>query len=121
MYNYIEEMKDDIRDYIKDTYTPEEVSDLDFETLNDDLWVDDSVTGNASGSYTFNRATAKEYVLDNMELLKEACEEFCVDYDTIGKMFFDEDWETADVTIRCYLLRQAICEVLAEDYDHIVL
>ena len=39
------------------------------------MWNADSVTGNASGSYTFSRARAKEYVLGSTDLLKEAYEE----------------------------------------------
>jgi hypothetical protein len=82
------------------------------EYLNDTLWTDDSVTGNGSGSYTFNRYKAKEYVVDNMELVAEMADEFGVDNKTLGEKFRDEDWEYFDVSIRCYLLYQAITEAI---------
>lgn len=116
-YNYIEALKNDIRQYMEDNesylnYTDRE--DLE-EQLNDLLWTADSVTGNASGSYTFNRAEAKEYVMDNMPLAVDAFREF----DQIEKFadyIANEEYEAIDVTIRCFLLGQVIYEVLEEDY-----
>ena len=110
MYNYLEAMKEDIKEYINNEINLEDFADRDeLESyLNDELFTEDSVTGNASGSYTFSRAQAQEYVKDNIDLLKDACEEFGTD----ARMFLSEDWEKMDVTIRCYLLGQAIAEVL---------
>lgn len=82
--------------------------------LNDTLFVEDSVTGNASGSYTFNRRAAKEYVLDNMDLLDKMAQEFGADAATIGKKFIADDWEYFDVSIRCYILVSGIYDALAE-------
>lgn len=122
-YNYYEAMKEDIKNYIAENYTAEELNEkmLDIdnfsEELNDDLWTVDSVTGNGSGSYTFSRATAKDYILsdsDNIDLLREALKEFCVDGDTIAENFLSEDWEYFDVTIRCYVLGSVIYEVLED-------
>lgn len=117
-YNYMNAMTEDIRDYITENINREDYTeDRDGleEYLNDTLWTEDSVTGNASGSYTFNRETAKEYVLDNIDLLKEAYTEFR-EKENIADVICDEDWESADVTIRCYLLGQAIAEAL-DDLD----
>jgi len=120
MYDYYVAMKDDIQEYINDNYTNEELkekledSEAFQEELNDDLWVTDSVTGNASGSYTFNRWTAREYVIENLDILKEALKEFGTDAATIGNNFLDEEWEYFDVTIRCYILSGVISEVLEE-------
>lgn len=116
MYNYLEAMKSDIKDYIKNEVNTSDYSDREEleNDLNDILWNEDSITGNASGSYTFNRADAKEYADNNMDLLVEACKEFGVDNETVCKKFFAEDWEYFDVTIRCYLLNQAISEALDE-------
>lgn len=119
-YNYLESIKDDVLEHIKENYTIEEqIINLDDreeweQELNDSLWVEDSVTGNASGSYTFNRCKAKEYILDNMEILKETLDEFCVDNKTIAQNFLNEDWEYFDVSIRCYLLSSAISQALDE-------
>lgn len=113
-YNYMNAMTEDIRNYIDENINKEDYTeDRDGleEYLNDTLWTEDSVTGNASGSYTFNRETAKECVLDNTDLLKEAYTEFG-QLEKIVDVICDEDWKSADVTIRCYLLGQAIAEVL---------
>lgn len=119
MYNYLEAMKEDIKEVLKydNELTLEELQynkDEVEERLYDDLWADDSVTGNASGSYYCNSYRAKEAVLDNMDLAKEALEEFCVPAEEIGERFLNEDWEWLDVSIRCYLLGQAISEALEE-------
>lgn len=117
MYNYIEAMKADVRQYMEDNesylnYTDRE--DLE-QQLNDLLWTADSVTGNASGSYTFNRWDAEKYVLDNIDLLKDAYEDFG-QREQFTEDFFSENWERMDVTIRCFLLGQVIADVLEEDY-----
>ena len=115
-YDYLESMKEDVLTAIKDQYTLADYENRDeFEqVLNDELWIDDGVTGNASGSYTFNSSRAQDYVTDNEELLKEALTEFCVDAETIADHFLNGDWEYFDVTIRCYLLGQAIAAALDE-------
>lgn len=117
MYNYLDAMKNDIKDYIENEVNTSNYSDREEleNDLNDILWNEDSVTGNASGSYTFNCAEAFGYVDDNMDLLAEACAEFGIDSATVGEKFLNnEDWEYFDVTIRCYLLGQAISEALDE-------
>ena len=124
MYDYLEAMKADIIDYIKNDaeldrddliYNRESLE----EKLNDDLWINDSITGNASGSYTFNSYIAKEYVTDNEDLCREALQKFCTDADTIAEKFLDGEWEWFDVTIRCYLLGQAISAALDEIAEEI--
>lgn len=94
-YNYIEELKNDREEFEQRLY--------------DELWVNDSVTGNTSGSYTFNAWQAEENICHNMDLLKEACNEFNTDLADII-----ESAESCDVTIRCYLLNQSISEILDE-------
>jgi hypothetical protein len=80
------------------------------EDLNDRLFIEDSVTGNASGSYTFNACKAEEYLCHNLDLLGEALAEFGCEPNYIT----EKNAEACDVTIRCYLLGQAISEVLSE-------
>lgn len=124
MYNYLENMVEDIKDAIPEHMTEEELASLPRhkieEKLLDELWIDDSVTGNGSGSYTFNRAEAEEYVNDNSDLLREAISEFCVDSETVAEKFLEADYEYFDVTIRCYLLGQAITEALDEMEDDLI-
>lgn len=115
MYDYLENVTADVRDYVEQEVDLSEwAGDRDGleENLNDDLWTCDSVTGNGSGSYTFNRVQAQIYVLDGMDELQEAVNEFGIDSETIGEKFLESDWEYFDVTIRCYLLGQAIAAVL---------
>ena len=122
-YNYLEAMHEDIRDYIDenkdeildkmggmDGEDPENYLDEIAEYLNDILWMYDGVTGNASGSYWFNAWKAEEALCHNLDELEEACNEFGCDMSEIIK----QGAETADVTIRCYLLGRAISEVLEE-------
>lgn len=113
-YNYHDEMYADIKQYIEDNINVEDYEDGQelYEQLNDDLWVADSVTGNGSGSYTFNRNKAKEYVVDNIDLVGEMIDKFAIDAKTIGEKFIEQDWEYFDVSIRCYLLGQILGEVL---------
>lgn len=121
-YNYLEAVIADVKEWIEDNMDLEhdiitgqfEDRDEIEEYLNDTLFIDDSVTGNASGSYTFNREEAKNYVLADIDTVREALQEFGTDAGTIAEKFLDEDWEYFDVTARCYILGQAIAEVLDE-------
>lgn len=119
MYDYREAVKEDIRSYIKDNVDIDEDTDRDEleSALNDDLFTCDSVTGNASGSYTFSRDKARDYVIDNIDLLEEVCGELGTDDATVGLWFLSEDFESMDVTIRCHLLAGCINDVLDEIMD----
>lgn len=115
MYDYREAMTEDVKQWITDEVDladwTEDRGGLE-QQLNDDLWTADSVTGNGSGSYTFNMVQASLYVLDNMDLLQKAINEFATNPTTVGDKFISEDWEWFDVTIRCYLLGSVISDVL---------
>ena len=120
MYNYLEAIIEDVKEAIKEYDTTEFADREEFEErLNDELWNTDSVTGNASGSYHCNSNKSMECVLDNMDLLEEMCTEFCIDSATIGEKFINEEWEWMDVSIRCYLLGQAISEALDDMEDEL--
>lgn len=112
-YNYLEAVTSDVLDYIKEEINLDEWKGnregLE-EKLNDELWTVDSVTGNASGSYTFNTWEAEENLAHNWDLLAEALDEFGQD----GTDVLRQGAEAMDVTIRCYLLWQAIAEALDE-------
>lgn len=113
-YNYLDAIKADVKEYINSNIDFQDFEDIDElrDKLNDDLFIEDSVTGNASGSYTFNSYRAKEYVMDGMDDLLNAISDFGMDAKEVGEKFLNEEWEYFDVTIRCYLLGQAIDEVL---------
>lgn len=104
-YDYLSAVENDVREYIENNVNFHDYSDLDEmkEDLDEKLFVDDSVTGNASGSYTFNAWKAEEYLCHNLDLLAEANDEFGVSSDILS-----DGAEMCDVTIRCYLLGQAI-------------
>lgn len=104
-YDYLSAVESDVRIYIENNVDFHDYSDLDEmkEDLNEKLFVEDSVTGNASGSYTFNTWQAEEYLCHNLDLLAEANEEFGGSSDILS-----DGAEMCDVTIRCYLLWQAI-------------
>lgn len=115
MYNYKEHVKEDTKKAIEEYIDfhgidiNEKDTDELTETLFDKLWIADSVTGNGSGSYTFNAAKAEENLAGNWSLAKEAMDEFgCTENP------FDKGPEWVDVTIRCYLLSECISEVLNE-------
>lgn len=111
VYNYRSAVCEDIRNHIADEgikVTSENREEIE-ESLREDLWADDSVTGNASGSYTFNTWKAEECLCHNLDLLAEACEEFGSDIDVLK-----DGAEACDVTIRCYLLAECISSVLDE-------
>lgn len=121
MYDYLEAIKEDVVDFIESDVELKDFSDRDeLESyLNDELFNCDRVTGNASGSYTFNSYEAKENIEDNISLLNEACNEFGTSAETVGDWFLSENWEAMDVTIRCYLLGQAIAEALDDMADEL--
>ena len=102
-YNYLENMKEDIKQYIKDN----EITEPTFDELYDDMFIEDSITGNASGSYYCNTWKSEEAICHNLDLLQEACKVFGCE----PKL---DNAEWCDVTIRCYLLGQALQEVLDE-------
>lgn len=120
MYDYLENEKEDILNFLDENVDLErDFSDgkgllyVDSlrESLEDSLWIEDSVTGNASGSYTFDSEKAREYVEDNKDLLEEAYKELESD---LGKDYINDNYEIMDITIRCYLLYQAIDAALEE-------
>ena len=114
-YDYLEAVTEDVKQYIKDEIDLAEwTGDRDGleQQLNDDLWINDSVTGNASGSYYCNTWRAEEALAHNLDLIAEVAAEFGCD-PTISDGY-EHGAEWWDVTIRCYYLRQAIAEALDE-------
>ena len=117
-YNYLENVTNDAKAAILENmdmwewHNREELE----ENANDWLWAADEVTGNGSGSYTFNREAAKEYVTrsdDGMDTLRDAVCDFDSEHEAFSA-FLEENWEYLDVTIRCYLLSQAISAAIDE-------
>jgi len=112
VYDYNEAVREDIKEYIKENYTLEEARELqeDNGDLYDNLFIEDSVTGNASGSYYCNAWKAEEAIAHNMDLLAEALKEFCCEDVSV----LEKGAEWCDVTIRCYILSQELDEAINE-------
>lgn len=116
-YDYRYNMYADILNYIREEINLEDYrgnrDELE-EQLNDDLWITDRVTGNASGSYYCNAWRAEEAIAHNWDILEEAMQEFCDDCNPIEK---GAEW--CDVAIRCYLLGECIAAVLDDLADEL--
>ena len=109
-YDYHADIKNDIREWL-DENQKGFISDERRDEIYEDLFINDSVTGNGSGSYTFNRWTAEENLCHNLDLLEEALDELGGE--------FKNDPEMNDVTIRCHLLGPCLNEVVDEwNSDH---
>ena len=113
-YDYFQAVENDVKDYIMEIYTIDDLrecyndkSDL-YDELCEDLFINDSVTGNASGSYTFNTYKAECYLAHNWDLAIQVLYDF--GYDSINLDYFSPEW--LDVTIRCGILSQCIYKVL---------
>lgn len=114
-YDYFESVKNDVKDYINNNINLKEYKREELEQiLNDDLFNEDSITGNASGSYTCNTFEAEENLCHNFGLFKDAADYFGQDFGYLMK----QGAEICDVTIRCYLLPQAINAILEEHNDN---
>lgn len=106
---YQEEVKSDAMDAIKENL---EYNDS-WDEMYDSLFMDDSVTGNASGSYYFNSYKAAE-AISGIIFDDEAITEFeYMGYDGIPT---EEGAETCDVIARCICLGLVSGE-LEEYYD----
>ena len=75
------------------------------ESFRDSCFLADSITGNGSGSYTFNAEQAKENIEDLLfsDELESMFSEF--GYDSIP---YSKGPEFIDVSIRCFLLDEVI-------------
>lgn len=114
-YNYIQETRKAVEDYLAENQIePKDFASKDemYDYVHDECWIADSVTGNASGSYTCDRAKAREYVQGNETLLSDALEEIEGDYKRALN-----DPEYADVTIRCYVLGDVVGQIVQEFKD----
>lgn len=88
-------------------------AETDFADVYDALFVDDAVTGNASGSYTFNAHKAKENVKDALfdDYILAALENMGVDKEEVFSQVLNKNYETLDVMIRCAVLS---CELYSD-------
>ena len=118
-YDYLNAVINDVKAAIEDLDEDEkkELAKLDEDEKKEylyDLFCDnDSVTGNASGSYTLNAWKAEENLCHNGDLIEEAAGCFGYSLNDLA----DLGPEGVDVAIRCYVLPQAINRVLEEEEE----
>lgn len=116
-YDYYDAVKEDVLNAIEedDELLPREDEDeVDYEErLTDALW-GSGVTGNGPYTYYYSdEEDAIAAVMGNLDLCKEAYQEFGVDEDAIT---FMSNICSADVTIRCYILSSVIQGVVEEKH-----
>lgn len=112
-YDYETAVREDIESYLHGIRAGEYTQPTDRDDLYDTLFTEDSVTGNASGSYWCNAYKAKECVFGDSnaeDYIRELINEFGLSADEIANHFMD--WEYWDVCIRIYLLGQVLDDVL---------
>ena len=114
-YDYYEAVKDDVLKAIEedDELLPREDEDAaDYEErLADALWASE-VTGNGSYAYYYSdEEDAIAAVMWNLDLCREAYQNFGVDEDAVA---FMSNIRSADVTIRCYILSSIIHDIIEE-------
>ena len=114
---FVEQLVDDIKEYIEGTDLSEYVSNgsVDTDELAQDM--EDSVTGNDSGSYTMSRNVARDNIADfirdaNLDDLHELSEWFA---DTQMPVKLDEP-EYMDVCARLCFFPEAFEEVVSSDW-----
>ena len=102
-YDYREAVETAVREWIREN----DAQDMSADDIMDACYCDDSVTGNATGSYTCSRQTAREYIFSDPltdDYLHEMQGDGLISYDQLGRWMCANDWESIDVAIRCYLL-----------------
>ena len=112
--DYNEELENDIKDAISIEFEEseiEEMSEDDFRNQIEllDLYNRDDVTGNASGSYTFNAWEAEENICHMWDEIQDMIDEGFITIDS-----FQYRAEGIDVALRCYFLNEALENVISE-------
>ena len=131
MYDYEEAVRSDIKDYILENYDRNDLADFDDEDDFKDCLIDilvneDSITGNASGSYYCNSYKAQEALNGNMDLLRGACEELDLSNEEVGERFLDGDFKYFDCIVRYHIvtctnvIEDVVDELLEKNNDFII-
>lgn len=88
-------------------------ADTEWDTVYDNLFIDDAVTGNGSGSYTFNSYQARKNVAEAIwdKKVLDALYNIGCDSKQIAQYLRDGEAETLDVSIRCAMLSEVYGEI----------
>ena len=116
-YDYYDAVKEDVLKAIEEDnelLPREDEDEEDYEErLTDALWASE-VTGNGPYAYSHrDEEDAIAAVMWNLDLCREAYQEFGVDEDAV---VFMTNIRSADVTIRCYILPSVIHDVIEEKH-----
>lgn len=114
-YNYYDAVKDDVIKVIREDteLEPREDEDRDNyrERLEDALWASE-VTGNKDYAYYYSdEEDAIAAVMWNLDLCKETYLDFAIEEDAVD---FMSSIQSVDVSIRCYVLPNAIDAAINE-------
>lgn len=130
--SYYNDVQDDILEMLKEEYqNEEELKDYIYQDGSeyfvefDDNFKnrileaaedDDSITGNASGSYFYNLYEAKECFSENdgNEILRDAINEGLIEKEQVADYFLNDDYESLDVVCRFYVCSQAVDDAVNE-------
>lgn len=122
-YDYYIEVTNDIKNWLDfNDFDLSQFEDRDeaADFLNDNLWAEDSITGNGPYGYA-NESLSEEYLCHNLDLVFEACNCFDVNWTLLLSHYKEGNLARyLDCTIRCYLLSTTIDKVLEEyeSYGH---
>lgn len=111
-YDYEKAVREDVMEWLDENgerIATGPFGEVEYDKAYEEMLNDDSVTGNASGSYTFNRWKAEENICHNFDLLSEVVEE---NGGYAGNLL--RSAEDADVMIRCHVLGQVLQDCLDE-------
>ena len=121
-YDYREAVKNSVIDWLEEHKEEVEArhsqmgEDEFAEWVIDECMMSDSVTGNASGSYTFSTWKAEECLCHNLDLLVEVVEDYGGGAEYVGQAIM-KGAETCDVTIRCYVLYEVVGQAIDEFFE----
>jgi len=111
----LEDNKETILELLKekevDLHDEQEVSD----TIVENFTNSDEITGNGSGSFTFNTNEAKDIVSENIDDVVTILNELGYNAnEKVGEAFIEGRWEELDVMARSFVLSQSATEFANE-------
>jgi len=111
----LEDNKETILELLKekevDLHDEQEVSD----TIVENFTNSDEITGNGSGSFTFNTNEAKDIVSENIDDVVTILNELGYNAnEKVGEAFIEGRWEELDVMARSFALSQSATEFANE-------
>lgn len=117
IYDYCEAVRKDVKEYIESHYTKEEFEQDMKEFSNysdwlyDEMFDEESVTGNEANPYAKSKEEADRYLYGNYELILDA-----YDFEYNGQIP-DKSLRTPEIidnVVRCYVLNEIISDILNE-------